>query len=183
MAGKVENPFAWLQALDALAKQRARGLPRQEKSQKMWRGIAFYMDNNKLVAPITEIREVLVTPKTLAKVPGSKPWIKGIANVRGLLLPVVDLQACLGFTPLTLDNRSRMMILNQPGVSAGVLVEEVMGIKHFPEENRLAQAKDVPSWYASFIRGAFLCAEADDTWAIFDMDALNQSRVFLDAAT
>jgi len=178
----VDNPFIWLQNLEIMAQKKAKGIPRQEKIQKMWRGIAFRLDEAKLIAPIKEIREILITPTHLARVPGAKPWIKGIANVRGLLLPVVDLQACLGHRPLVLDNKCRMMILNQPGVSSGVLVTEVLGIKHFPLENQLERTPFSQPWYDHFVRGGFR-GEQGDEWTIFDMDALSQSRQFLDAAS
>lgn len=180
MTVAVESPFAWLQQLESLAKQCAKGIPRQEKIQRLWRGIAFRLDEEKLVAPIGEIREILVCPANLARVPGAKPWVKGIANVRGLLLPVIDLQACLGHRPLVVDGQSRMMILNQPGVSSGILVPEVLGITHFPVENQLSEAPRSQPWYENFVRGGFRGDE--DEWTIFDMDALSQSRRFLDAA-
>jgi len=177
-----EAPFQWLQALEQAAKENAKGLPRQEVVQTFWRGIAFRLGQAYLVAPLAEIREVIYCPKALAKVPGAKSWVNGIANIRGQLLPVVDLQACLGGQPIQLKKRNRMLIINQSGVSAGVLVDEVLGIKHFPEDS---YHKDVPpgqeeQWLSQFIRGRF--SEGADNWTVFDMLALSKSRLFLDAA-
>lgn len=181
MALAQENPFQWLIALEQAARQHAVGLPRQEKVQKIWHGISFRLGRIKLVAPLTEIREVLHCPKTLARVPGAKNWVKGIANIRGLLLPVIDLQACLGGEPITLDSGSRLLIINQVGVSSGILVDEVMGIKHFLENTMNQGAPEIiDPWCKPFTRGNFI--QDGETWAVMDMLALSNSHAFLNAA-
>lgn len=180
MALAHEEPFEWLQALENLARERAKGLPRQEKVQQIWKGIAFRLENFHLLTPLTEIREVLNCPRSLAKVPGAKPWVRGIANIRGLLLPVVDLQACLGKKSIVLENRSRLLVLNQSGVSSGVLVDEVLGIKHFQEYTRKTDVSYPEEWLQAFGRGVFI--QEDTQWIVLDMLALSKSRMFLDAA-
>ncbi len=177
-----ENPFQWLQALEQQVKQHARGLPRQDTVKKTWRGIAFRMGQYRLVAALDEIQEVLICPVILAKVPGAKPWVRGIANVRGQLRPVVDLQACLGGNITLVENHTRLLIINQGGVSSGVLVDEVQGIKHFPEESRMSldKANIPPDMTAQFIRDTF--QHEGHVWIVFDLLALSKSRLFLDAA-
>ncbi|MCP4700916.1 MAG: chemotaxis protein CheW [Gammaproteobacteria bacterium] len=175
-----EDPFQWLQALEQRTKKQAKGLPRQEKIQETWRGIAFRLDKALLVTPLEEVREVGYCPKRFARVPGAKSWVKGIANIRGLLLPVIDLQACLSDKPIILNNRSQMLIINQAGISSGVLVDEVLGIKHFPVDSRNREATFQNQWFAPFARGTF--TQEEKIWVVFDMHALSKSRVFLDAA-
>ncbi len=177
-----EAPFQWLQALEQYIKKHARGLPRQEAVREIWRGIAFRMGKVYLVAALSEVQEVLVCPPILAKVPGAKPWIRGIANVRGQLRPVVDLQACLGGGMTLVEGQTRLLIINQSGVSSGILVDEVLGIKHFPEENRkkLNNSVDLPHMASQFARAVF--QYEDSNWVVFDLLALSKSRLFLDAA-
>jgi len=177
-----EAPFQWLQTLEQNVKQHAQGLPRQEVIQKIWRGIAFRIGQTRLVTALNDIQEVLVCPTILAKVPGAKPWIRGIANVRGQLRPVVDLQACLGGNLTLIEGTTRLLIIHQAGVSSGVLVDEVLGIKHFPEETKIALDDSVKlsNITSQFIRNAFQCD--DDRWLAFDFLALSKSRLFLDAA-
>ena len=181
MAAAHENPFLWLQTLEQLAKERAKGLPRQIKMQKIWRGIAFRMENVHLVASLEEVRHVMNSPRTMARVPGAKHWVRGIANMDGQLLPVIDLRFCLsGDKPLLINKQSRLLIINQAGVAPGVLVDEVLGIKHFLEESRNHENVPANEWYTPFARGSF--KEDEQTWIVFDMQALSKSRAFLDAA-
>ncbi|EIJ43754.1 chemotaxis signal transduction protein [Beggiatoa alba B18LD] len=175
-----QTPFQWLQELERRAKQKARGIPRQEKVQQIWRGIAFRVGNTPLVTPLNEIREILPYPTYLAKVPGAKAWVKGLANIRGLLLPIVDLQACLDGKATPIESRTRLVIINQAGISAGLVVDEVLGIKHFPEEAKDTDTPCKDAWLTPFAKGMFI--EEDSIWTIFDMHALAESEVFLRAS-
>ncbi|MDM8565162.1 chemotaxis protein CheW [Candidatus Halobeggiatoa sp. HSG11] len=174
------SPYKWLQDLERRAKQRAKGLPHQSTIEQIWRGIAFRLGKIYLVSPLNEISEIIPYTHNLAKVPGAKSWIKGLANIRGLLLPIIDLKACLEGESIAINNRSRMLIINQSGISAGLLVDEVLGIKHFPEHlmDLETPCKDV--LIAPFAKGLFVYEK--DTWTIFDMQKLTNNNVFLNAA-
>ena len=43
-----------------------------------------------------QVREVLMLPDAVTRVPGAKRWLLGIANLRGQLLPLVDVKLLLG---------------------------------------------------------------------------------------
>ncbi|MEY3220978.1 MAG: hypothetical protein RIT27_2335 [Pseudomonadota bacterium] len=179
-----ENPFQWLMELEQAARTHAKGLPRQEVVQQTWRGIAFRIGNASVVAALTDIREVLPSPKILAKVPGAKSWVNGIANIRGQLLPVIDLKACLTGNNTLLEKKTRLLILNQSGVSAGILVDEVVGIKNFPQESLEANASyaNQVQWLAPFTRGIYKGEEGEEDWLVFEVGRLSGSRVYLEAA-
>jgi twitching motility protein PilI len=174
------SPITWLQELERRTKQRASGLPRSPVP-KIWRGIAFRLGQTYLVTSLSEIREILPYPNQLAKVPAAKPWVKGLANIRGLLLPVIDLNACLQLeNSTTINNRSRMLIINQEGIDAGLLVSEVLGIKNFLLET---QDKNTPCKEAAiipFAKGMF--SDEEIRWLVFDMQALVKNELFLKAA-
>lgn len=175
-----QTPFQWLQELERRARQWARPLPRPDKVQQTWRGIAYRLGETILVTSLSDIREVLHCPTVLARVPGAKPWIKGLANIRGLLLPVIDLAGCLDNRPINQSQLTRLLIINQGGLSAGLMVDEVLGIKHFPEQLRDTESPCRESWLAPFARGLFINEE--NTWIVFDMHLLVESELFLKAA-
>jgi len=175
-----QSSFQWLQELSDVAQQRAKGPPRHDKVEPMWRGVAFRLSDNYLVTSLSEIREILPYIGRLAKVPGAKPWVKGLANIRGLLLPVIDLNGCLEGKSISLERHTRMLIINQAGISAGLLVDEVLGIKHFPEHIRDLDTPCTQAWIAPFTKGLFTNGKI--TWTVFDMYVLAKSDLFLKAA-
>ena len=59
-----------------------------------------------------ETREVLGVPTALTRVPGAKTWIKGLANVRGQLLPIIDLRQFLGSGVTPMTRNTRIIVVN-----------------------------------------------------------------------
>jgi twitching motility protein PilI len=175
-----QSPLEWLQYIERLTKQRAKGLPRQLNVEKIWRGIAFRLGETYLVTPFNEIREVLPYTNRLARVPGAKSWVKGLANIRGSLLPVIDLNDCLGGKPITIENHTRMLIIDLSGLTAGLLVDEVIGIKAFPEHEIDQNTPCNAAWIAPFAKGLFTYDKI--TWTVFDMEKLVKNDLFLNAA-
>ncbi len=178
-----KSPFQWLQELEQRAKQEAMGLPRQTVVEKIWRGIGFRLQKTYLVTSIDSVREVLTYDGIArwARVPGAKPWIRGLTNLRGVLLPVIDLNAFLGGKPISLKKQTRMLVINQGGFSAGLLVDEVVGtIKHFPENQKDHNTPCKETSVAAFADGLF--REDDITWTVFDMQKLANHELFQNAA-
>ncbi len=174
------TPYQWLTTLDKRATQKPKGLPRQDKVLTLWRGLAYRLGDALLVTTLTDIREVLYCPSPMARVPGAKTWIKGIANLRGQLVPVIDVQACLQAKPLIPHKRNRLLIINQTGIHAGILVEEVIGLKHFPEHALDTDTPCKEQWLAPFAKGFFKIE--GKTWTVLDIHTLTQSDTFLKVA-
>jgi twitching motility protein PilI len=174
------SPFQWLQHIELLTKQRAKGLPRQLNVEKIWRGIGFRLGKTYLVTSINEICEVIPYTVRLAKVPGAKSWVKGLANIRGSLLPVIDLKDCLEGKPISIEKHTRMLIIEQEGITAGLLVDEVLGIKVFPEHKRDWNTPCKAAWIVPFADGLFTIEEI--TWTVFNMQKLAKNDLFLKAA-
>ncbi len=67
-----------------------------------------------------EAREVLGVPAPLTRVPGAKSWILGLANVRGQLLPIIDLRAYLGAGATPASRTARIIVVNHRDIPAGL---------------------------------------------------------------
>ena len=173
------TPLEWLARLESLCLERAAGLPQQEESDDEWLGIGFRLGELKLVAPLGEVAEIL-TPPVLSKVPRTKPWVCGIANVRGNLLPVMDLKGYLHDRPASLGRRNRILVVNHNGVYSGLVVDTVLGLRHFRPEQ---MCEELPGDDASIQRhmthGFRIGSEH---WGVFSMHSLAEAPDFLQAA-
>ncbi len=181
-----QTPIQWLQNLEQRTKQQARGLPRQTIVEPMWRGIAFRLGETYLVTPIEQILEIIPYTGKVARVPGARTWVKGLANIRGLLLPVIDLKDCLlKSKSIIIGEHTRMLIIKQhinqqTTIAAGLLVDEVLGLKAFPEFQRDQETLSKETWITDFADGLFTYEGI--TWTVFDMQKLAKSDLFLKAA-
>ena len=91
-----DRPFELLKELDRRARAASQGQPEAAASGAEWVGIAFRLGGEAFLLAREETREVMGYPPSVTRVPGARPWIRGLANVRGQLLPVIDLRAFLG---------------------------------------------------------------------------------------
>lgn len=109
------------------------GLPKQ-KIENYWEGVLFSIAGMGVIAPLKEVKEILNYPSGLTPVPGTRDWLLGMANIRGNLLPIIDLQQFLGGSPVVLGRRSRVLVINHQGLYAGLLVGDVQGMRHFLDQ-------------------------------------------------
>jgi twitching motility protein PilI len=121
-----------------------------------------------------EVAEVLHEPRCTL-MPGVKPWVKGVANLRGRLLPVMDLGGFLGMDLSKARKQRRVLVVEFNDLFVGLLVDEVVGMQHFAQDALLTGATSgVP-----FIQGQF---DSDQLWQVFSPFALAQAPGFMDVA-
>ena len=125
-----ERPFELLKELERRSRIAASGRGQESGHQEEWVGVGFRVGKTRLVAAREEVREVLTWPGVTA-LPGAKPWLLGLANVRGQLLPITDLAAFFGGEPITIGRSSRVLMVNHGDIPAGLLVDEVRGFRRF----------------------------------------------------
>src|SRR5438874_10981627 len=147
---------------------------------KEWVGVALRMAGDLYLAAREETREVLGVPASMTRVPGAKAWIKGLANVRGQLLPIIDLRLFLGsgMTPLT--RNTRIVVVNHREIPAGLLVDEVLGFRRFAEGEFSGDAPPTVARCERFLAGAF--RRATETWPVLTLRAILESSTFSEAA-
>lgn len=173
------HPIKLLQELEALGKKNAKGLPQQVETKDVWSGIAFRIGDVNLVAPLTQVNEILHYP-SLTMVPGTLSWVKGLANIRGTLLPIMDLRSYLGQASIMPRSQSRIMVIHQGELSTGLLVDEVMGLKHFGYDEKASRVKRLDESMRPYIHGAF--QQQEQTWYVFNMAALAEDPAFYKVA-
>lgn len=160
---------ALLQQLEQSAEQEAKGLPSWKDRVNTWEGFVFLINNWQLLASMTEIQEIIHHVPPITRVPGAKYWVRGVANRRGNLLPVMDLQQLCGGKALRIDRRSRILVIDQAGVPTGLLVAAVTGRKQFPA-NKLVNISNMEFGLQAFVHEGFV-SEAQE-WPVFSVPAL-----------
>ena len=124
--------------------------------------------------------EIVPVPD-LTPVPLTKPWFLGLANVRGVLVSVVDLSRFVG-GPATLRTPEARIVLaaDRYQARAGILVDRMLGlrvIEHMkPVEAGAADASTRPSW-----SGADLQDGDGRHWTELEMQRLVSNDEFLQA--
>ena len=177
---KFSHPILLLQDIESRSRANAFGLPQQGEIKDEWPGVAFRMGDNYLAAPMGQVVEILTYP-VISRVPGAKNWVLGIANVRGNLLPIMDLSGYLFGKRLSINKRSRVLVLNHEGVFSGLLVDEVMGMKRFLAENRRLTPEGIDLSIKPYVEHVY--DQGDQYWLVFSMHKLAESPLFMQVAS
>lgn len=168
--------FAALYALDVRCRANAAGLPEREIRADIWAGVLFDVGNLSLLAPLDEIGEVLEVPREATPIPGAKEWVFGVANNRGTLLPMFDLQAFLAGSATSRSAKNRVLVVRRGEFPVGLLVGGVTGIRHFEANAKTLQLPDLPATLVPYVSGGF--KRSTDVYPVFSVLRLTQDERF-----
>jgi twitching motility protein PilI len=175
-----DRPYELLRELDRRARTAAQGQPEAAAAGNEWVGIAFRLGGEAFLLAREETREVMGYPASVTRVPGAKSWIRGLSNVRGQLLPVIDVRAFLGSGATTVTRVTRVLVANHREIPAGLMVDEVMGFRRFYESEFSADLPPTLLRCERYLAGAF--KRGAEVWPVFSVRTLLESQQFLQAA-
>jgi twitching motility protein PilI len=144
-----------------------------------WAGVTFRIGNTRLACSIEQVHEFLPIP-AFTPVPGTKPWILGLANVRGDLLTIVDLSWFLNGQRSNVSMRTRLLAANLRGRPIGLLVDEVFGQRHFVSDEGKKPRLPKNSPLKSYVHKQY--RSGNDVWQELDIETLFSSADFLNGA-
>ena len=173
------QPFALLQELERRARTALRTPEATSESPEEWVGIAFRLGSENFVANRTDIREVMPLPEHMTRVPGAKPWLRGVTNVRGQLMTIVDLRAFLGAGGGSADRRSRVLVMASRDVPTGLIVDQVFGFRRFSAAEYESDAPVPRMRCEQYLHGAY--RRGAEVWPQFDFSLLLEDQHFLNA--
>ena len=144
-----------------------------------WSGVTFSVGDTSMACNIDRISEILSCPQS-TPVPGAKPWIVGLANVRGELLTVVDLSWFLTGVRTPLTARSRLLATNLNKAPIGLLIDEVFGQRHFLDSDAVPAQLDEDSALEGIVSKQH--SVGSESWMDLNLDQLFNSAEFLNGA-
>ena len=95
--------------------------------------VVFELDDREFALPIEDIAEVLhmvlITP-----VPEVPPWVVGVINLRGRVIPIVDLRTRLGMQPRPARLETPILVAEQATRKLGLIADAVRDVISVPED-------------------------------------------------
>lgn len=179
LAALVEQPFELLREIERRSRSAHTGRAGGD-SPAEWVGVGFRIGEEQFVAKREQVREVLMLPDTMTRVPGAQRWLLGIANLRGQLLPLIDVKLLLGSGRTTLRRTTRVISVNHREVPAGLVVDEVLGFRRFMDHEFSSETPQTIVRCDRFLGGTY--QRGEDSWPVFNLFDLVESNMFLQAA-
>ncbi len=162
------SPFSCLLEIAERSQQLALELPAKENAQTHWNGLGFSLMGHRFVAPMGEIAELMRVPQA-TRLPGVKHFVVGIANVRGRLMPILDLATFFGAPSTLARAQRRIFAVEDEELYVGFIVDESLGMQHFPQDAFRSTA-NVDEMFQPFIKGCYRVG--GNEWPILSLSEL-----------
>ena len=86
--------------------------------------VGFRLDNEDYAIAITKIQEIILI-KPITRIPQVPDFIEGLINLRGSVIPIVNLRKRFGLMPRELDDETRIIVVNVHDKTVGCIVDAV----------------------------------------------------------
>ena len=87
--------------------------------------VIFRLGNEEFGVPIHSVQEIVRVPEQLIRVPQTPAFVEGVVNLRGSVLPVVDLRTRLQLPRIERQDRQRIMVFTLANLRTGFIVDQV----------------------------------------------------------
>lgn len=87
--------------------------------------VVFRLDKEEFGVPIDSVQEIVRVPEQLTNVPKAPSFVEGVINLRGSVLPVIDLRRRLGMSTIERSDRQRVVVFLISGMRTGFIVDSV----------------------------------------------------------
>lgn len=179
LASLVKQPFELLAEIERRSRQAHSGQSGVDAPSE-WVGVGFRIGEEQFVSNRDAVREVLMLPDGMTRVPGARRWLLGIANLRGHLLPLVDVKLLLGSGRTSLRRTTRVISVNHREIPAGLVVDEVLGFRRFMDHEFTDSWPETVVRCDRYLTGAY--RRGDEVWPVLDLFGFIESNLFLQAA-
>jgi len=115
-------------------------------------GVILRFAGARYAVDMRNVAEVVPVPP-MTRVPGGPPWLTGVVNWRGRVLPVVDLRPLVGAPLSPMPTSARLVVLTEEDVEVALIADMVPGLLDCDPESLEAIPATVSSGIAALVRG------------------------------
>ena len=131
--------------------------------------VTFNLGNEEYAVAILKVQEIN-RMKEITRVPNAPPYVEGVINLRGKVIPVVNLRSKFGLDNKENNEQTRIMIMDVQGITMGLVVDSVSEVLRIPSSTVEPTPPMASNISAEFIKGI---AKMDERLIILlDMDRL-----------
>ncbi|MDH5633876.1 MAG: chemotaxis protein CheW [Gammaproteobacteria bacterium] len=172
-ANDVVDPIAALEQQFVLPSESASSVAKDRREARAVTRQSFRVGDLHLLVPQDATREVLRLPGC-SRIPNTPNWFKGLANVRGGLVPVIDMALALGLDN-QIDEVPYLLVFGHGDEAIGMMINGLPRSMVLEPGSRRNDSPPVPDVVKEHITGVY--EKADQLWFDLDHDG------FLDSLT
>jgi purine-binding chemotaxis protein CheW len=93
--------------------------------------VTFSLKGEEYAVDILSVQEINRITE-ITKVPKSPHYVEGVINLRGKVMPAINLRKKFGFEEKAIDETSRVIIIDKDGITSGLIVDSVSEVLRIP---------------------------------------------------
>ncbi len=106
-------------------------MDKQQKDERILQLVTFHVDQEEFGVDILDVREINRMME-ITRVPHAPEFVEGVINLRGQVIPVVDLRKRFGLAPAKRDKSNRIVVVELSDKVVGFLVDSVSEVLRVP---------------------------------------------------
>ena len=114
--------------------------------------VGFQIDHQQYAFRIEEIQEIVI-PTRVTQTPEVADYVEGVSNLRGAIIPIINLRKLLGLDPKPVDTDTRTIVVNVGQRTMGCTVDMVSQVIRIPADRIQPVPEAVTADGASYVSG------------------------------
>lgn len=114
--------------------------------------VVFQLGDETYGVDISTVREI-IRMQSITQVPRTPEFVEGVINLRGRVIPVIDLHKRFGLPPVKETAQSRIIVVEVGGVTVGMIVDSVSEVLRLPTASIDPPPPDVSGVDTAYLRG------------------------------
>ncbi|MFA6450468.1 MAG: chemotaxis protein CheW [bacterium] len=94
--------------------------------------VFFLLTSEKYAVRIDSVQEI-IKPKEITEIPHTPAYLRGVVNLRGKIVPVIDLRLRFGLPGCELAKAARIVVVRRQDQVLGLLVDAVLAVQPIPD--------------------------------------------------
>lgn len=128
------------------------GTKDSKNSSEILQLVGFLIGNEEFAVDILKVQEINRITQ-ITKVPNSPEFVEGVINLRGKVIPILDLRIRMGMGKKEHDSRTRIIVVEIDQKTIGFIVDEVTEVLRIPRDVIEAPPELVSAQKSEFITG------------------------------
>jgi len=162
------------------ARQQTGHGPAREGARQEIQLACFRIGSEMYALDIMRIKEI-IRPQRLTSVPKAPPFIEGVINLRGAVVPVIDLRKRFGQSATGNERRSRVLVCALAGKIIGLMVDEVAEVRRYTRQEIQPAPQFLRGRGSEFFLG--VCRRDDQLVMLLDLEKILSSGEKIDLET
>lgn len=126
--------------------------------------VIFQLNDQKYALPIQETQEI-IRMSNITRVPNTKHYVEGIINLRGSIVPVINLNKRLNLPVTEYGEDTRIIVVEHGGQKVGMIVDFVLEVGRFSENE--IEPPSVAGDNVDYLKG--VVKKEDNLWLLINL--------------